>query len=254
MLRLDWPDLLRFVQALLILLRDRKDRVERRLRKCLALAELCRQARFDKVKGGQLTEFLGLMTATLDTEVPADPATLPAPSWIGRILFRQAAAIYTRKDHGPSRGPVMRTRLGLLHAATRFALGKGPVPRLHAWLPETTFEQLEQPVGPLSEEAELILERYYILKVGSLQFCGPAYFGLPFWEGLEALAVTLPVLLWVARAYGNLPGGEGIIKALSIVDDHFGFNRVLASRRQRLSFRILARRQELPRLIAWYSR
>jgi hypothetical protein len=44
------------------------------------------------------------------------------------------------------------------------------------------------------------------------------------------------------------------MRALSIVDDHFGFNRVLASQRQRLSFRILARLGELPRLIAWYSR
>jgi lysine-N-methylase len=253
-LRMDWPDLLCFVQALLILLRNRNDRVERRLRKCLALAQLCRRSRFDKLTGARLTEFLGLMTSTLDTEVPADPATLPPPSWIGRVLFRQAAAIFTRKDHGPTRGPAMRTRLGLLHAATRFAWGKGLVPRLHAWIPETTFEKLEQPVGPLSEETEQILERYYLLKVGSLQFCGPAYFGLPFWEGLEALALTLPVLLWVARAFGNQPSGEGIIKALSIVDDHFGFNRVLAFSRQRICFRILVRMDELPRLIAWYSR
>ena len=47
---------------------------------------------------------------------------------------------------------------------------------------------------------------------------------------------------------------QAIIKALSIVDDHFGFNRVLATLRQRMSFQILARRGELPRLIAWYSR
>src|SRR5262249_23996028 len=155
-------------------------------------------------------EFLGLIAMSLDADVPADPSAVPAPSWIGRILFRQAAAVFTRKDHGPSRGPVMRTRLGLLGAAWRFARGTGPVPRLHAWLPETTFEQLGAPTGPLSEEAEHVLERYYVLKVGSLQFCGPAYFGLPFWEGLEALALTLPVMLWVARMYGKQPGAEGI--------------------------------------------
>jgi hypothetical protein len=38
------------------------------------------------------------------------------------------------------------------------------------------------------------------------------------------------------------------------VDDHFGFNRALASRRQWISFRILAGTRELERLIAWYSR
>ena len=43
-------------------------------------------------------------------------------------------------------------------------------------------------------------------------------------------------------------------RALSIVDDHFGFNRVLGTLRQRLSFKILARRGEISRLVAWYSR
>jgi hypothetical protein len=77
---------------------------------------------------------------------------------------------------------------------------------------------------------------------------------LPFWEGFEGLAVTLPVILWVSRAFAKLPPAEAVTRALSIVDDHFGFNRVLATLRQRLSFWILARRGELARLIAWYSR
>jgi lysine-N-methylase len=101
---------------------------------------------------------------------------------------------------------------------------------------------------------EEILGRYYALKVGSVQFCGPAYFGLSFWEGFEALAATLPVLLWVTRAFDKLPPADAVTRALSIVDDHFGFNRVLGTRRQRLSFHILASRGELTRLIAWYSR
>jgi len=43
---------------------------------------------------------------------------------------------------------------------------------MHHWLPETTFEQLEQPIGPLDPLAEQALERYYTIKVGSMQFCG----------------------------------------------------------------------------------
>src|SRR5205807_1923502 len=90
--RVDWPDLLRFVQALLATVRHRGDRVERRLRKCLALARLCRQARFDKVSEGRLTEFLRVLGSALDGEAPADPAAVPPPSWVGRVLFRQALA------------------------------------------------------------------------------------------------------------------------------------------------------------------
>jgi lysine-N-methylase len=252
--RVAWPDLLRFVEALRTILSNRKDRVERRLRKCLALANLCRQARFDKLQGDRLAEFLQLIAAGLDDQAPADPAAVPPPSWVGRVLFRQAAALYTRKDHGPNRGLAMHGRLGLLMAAGCFVRGTGEVPAMHGWMPETTFERIEEPIGPLPEAAEHILERYYLIKVGSLQFCGAANFGLPLWEGLESLALTYPVLLWVTRAFGGLPRAEAVTRALSIVDDHFGFNRVLATLRQRLSFRILASTGELTRLIAWYSR
>jgi hypothetical protein len=51
-----------------------------------------------------------------------------------------------------------------------------------------------------------------------------------------------------------VPREEAAVRALSIIDDHFGFNPLLASRRMRLGFQILARRGELSRLIAWYSR
>ena len=47
----------------------REDRVERRLRKCLALAALCRAAKFDKVSGKRLEEFLGILISALDDEV-----------------------------------------------------------------------------------------------------------------------------------------------------------------------------------------
>jgi lysine-N-methylase len=125
---------------------------------------------------------------------------------------------------------------------------------MHGRLPETTFDELEVPRGPLPAAAEEVLERYYTIKVGSLQFCGAASFGLPLWEGLEALAVTFPVILYVSRMWRDVPRESAITEALTVVDDHVGFNRVLATVRQRLSFRILARGGELARLIAWYSR
>ena len=125
---------------------------------------------------------------------------------------------------------------------------------MHNGLPETTFEDVEKPRGPLPLEVEHILERYYTLKVGSLQFCGAASFGMPFWEGFELLALTYPIVLWVARMYRDGSREEAVQKALSVVDDHFGFNRILATFRQRAAFRVLARQGELAKLIAWYSR
>src|SRR5262249_32940712 len=151
------------------------------------------------------------LSSASQAETPANPMTAPPPGWIGRVLFRQAAALFTRKDHGPNRGLAAQGRLALLGAAVRFARGRGPVPRMHRRLPETTFEEVEQPRGPLPAEAEEVLERYYTIKVGSLQFCGSASFGLPFWEGFETLALTLPLVLFAARMYKEGPREEAVM-------------------------------------------
>ena len=252
--RVAWADVLRFDQMLVQLMRDQNDRVERRIRKCVALAELCRQARFDQVSGSRLGEFLSMMRISLDAEVPVDPASVPPPRWIGKLLFRQAAALFTRKDHGPSRGEAQRGRMALLAAAWSFARGSGAVPRLHAKMATTTFAEIETTTVTLSPEAEQILERYYVIKLESMQFCGAAQFGIPFWEGLDLLCLTFPVVLWCVRALHELPSEEAVCQALTVVDDHFGFNRILSSRRQRVGFNILSRTGELTKLIAWYGR
>jgi lysine-N-methylase len=254
-LRVAWPELLRFVKPLLSLLRDRSDPIERRMRKCLAFANVCREAKdITQLEGDKLRELLDVLQSFAGGAVPVEPLSVPPPTWVGRVLFRQAVAVYTRKHHGPNRGPDIRSRTALMRAMWRFARGSGRIPRMHAWIPETTFDAVEQPAGPLSPQAEEILERYYTIKVGSMQFCGAASFDMSFLEGLEHLALTLPILLWVTRALRPLPSEEAVTKALSIVDDHFGFNRVLGTLAQRLGFKILSRRGEIASLIAWYSR
>src|SRR5262249_16009851 len=150
-----------------------------RLRKCLHFGREVRELRLNDVDAARRPELFEVMKGVADAETPANLLSLPKPGWTGRILFRQAAALFTRKDHGPNRGPDMRGRLWLLGAAVRFARGTGRVPRMHGTIPEATFAQAEEPRGPLPEAAERLLERYYLMKVGSLQFCGPAMFGMP---------------------------------------------------------------------------
>ncbi|MGL4554500.1 MAG: YkgJ family cysteine cluster protein, partial [Gemmataceae bacterium] len=250
--RLDWPDTLRLVDALLAIVRRPKEPVELRLRKCLHLTNAMRQAKLGDVSGGRLTELLRLLTTAADQEVPGEPTQLARPTWGARILFRQAAALFTRKDHGPYRGEGLSGPFARLYAAWRFARGVGAIPRLHKRLPQATFEDAEVPRGPLPADAEAVLARYYAVKVSSLQFCGGASFGMPFWRGFELLALTLPLVLWASRLYKDVSREKAVTDSLTVIDDHFGFNRVLASFRQQLSLSILS--GELPRLIAWYSR
>lgn len=250
--KVSWDDLLHFAAALSALVTQPGVSFERRLRKCLALAQLCRQAKFDKVTGERLSEFLEILASALDGEIETSPAP---PSGIGRVLFRQMLALYVRKDTGQHAGIARRGRWALLGAALRFARGSGSVPRVNALLPETTFEKLEEPFGELSKEAERLFERYYQVKIESLQFAGRTNFNFQFWEGFEALALVYPATMWLARAFApTMPKDDAVRLALRVVDDSFGFHPMLGTARQQLTLKILSFRGETARLIAWYGR
>lgn len=251
----DWPDLHRFARAVTGLVAA-DGPIEKNLRTVLALAAVCRRAKFETVTGAKLNEFLGLITPAVAEEVPA-AAAVPRPGWVGRTVFRQVVALYARKDIGHDKGEMARRGvLARAAAAWRFARGTGRVPKLHGLIPETTFAAAEEPAGPLSAESERLLTRYYRVKTESLQFCGPANFRMGFWDGLDALVLTFPAVMWLSRvlAAGGRPRDEAVHLALRIVDDNFGFNPLLGAARQVWSLRLLDAKGELPKLVAWYTR
>jgi lysine-N-methylase len=249
-----WSDVVLFLKAFRAIVGDERRPLDWRLRKCAAVIDLCREARFDTVTGDRLKEFLDVVGEGVNPEVPAKPEAVAPPGWVGRILFRQLVSVYARKDSGPNRGIARRGRLALLWAAWKFAAGKGRVPRVHGQMPETSFERVEAPAGPLPEASARLLARYFQVKIESGQFFGPTNFGRYFWDGLESLLLTFPAVLWLARTMHDRSREEAVALALRIVDDNFGFNPLLGSRRQLRAARILARRGEIARLIAWYSR
>lgn len=253
----EWPDLLQFLKSILELVSDTKHPLERRLRQVCALADVCKKSRFDAVTGSRLAEFLQVMLAVVRDEVPADPFALRKPSWIGRMLFRQYLAIYSRKDRGRTPGVASTGRIVRLRAAWRFAMGTGRVPRLHGLMPHTTFAAIEQPGFALPAESEMLLQRYFLVKLQSLQFFGAANFGRAFWDGLDSLLLTFPVMMWLARVFaadGTRSPADAISLASQVMDDHFGFNPLLGGYRQNWANRTIAERGDIPKFIAWYSR
>ncbi len=249
-----WDELLRFNAAVLAILDESRFPLERRLRHISALAEVCKKSRFDAVQGVRLKEFLDVMTAATEDEAP-DAAKVPAPSWIGRMLFRQMTALYSRKDNGPDAGIASRSRWVRIRSAWRFARGRGEIPKLHGKIPTATFADVEQPAGPLPAETEALLLRYYRVKVESLQFCGPTNFHRPYWEGLDSLLLTFPAILWLTRVFARGPFDRvsAAKLALRLVDDSFGFNKLLDAGRQAWAIRTLAERGEVAKLIARYA-
>lgn len=264
---LSWPDVERIVRAADRLLADGNFPLEQRWRQVLYLVALLRTARFDgggdprkAVVGRRLGELLEVLSGAARDETPL-AGHLPPPGRKGRVLFRSLLAAYVRKDSGPEQGRVQQTVWGRLRAAWRFARGRGRIPRLHACLPEgARFEEAEEAWPPentlQADDALALLERWSRVKLLSLQFCGPGNFGLDMWEGLESLAAAGAAILWLSRllyAYGQ-PLPEAMVRAVRTVDDNFGFSPLLSVGRQRRVLRLLRQDDELPRLIAWYSR
>ncbi len=252
--QLPWADVCRIVQVLAEIVQDRSDRLERRLRKCLAVARVGAKTQWENVRGEKVTKFLRAVRGGVDADVPRDPADLPAPDRLfGKSLFRVLLAIYARRDHNVYRASAIGRRLSRVLAGWRFARGRGRVPRVNEFLPETSFDAVERLTG-IPPEVDETLERYYVVKLNSVQFCGPSNFDLPFWAGLDSLVLTLPMILWLARAFTDVTPVKAVEQAIQIVDDHFGGNPMLGFPHIQYLMRTMAERGEIEKLVARYSR
>jgi lysine-N-methylase len=259
-----WADVGRIAAAVSRMLADESDPFERRWRKVLFLVSMLRKAAFDgggdkkkAVTGERFSEMLSVLGAAADDEVEKSAAEVAKPGWAGRTVFRQLIAVYARKDHGAEKGPALSGPVSRFWSAVRFASGRGRVPKLHTALPDAaTFATSDVPLPALSDTAVSLLARWHRVKVESLQFCGPTNFGLGVWEGLESLALTYPVAMWLARVLvaGGQSADAAVTRAVRMADDNFGFNPLLGAARQKFALRLLANRGDLPRLVAWYGR
>jgi len=257
--RLDWPDTLKIVGALENLAGAANGTVIHRLLRGLRLVGLLGQARFDKIRGARLDEFLEIIGEAAAADVPDDLAAIPEPSRAGRLQFRLLCAQYARRDMAGMRNSRWMIRWRLFLAAVLFARGKGLIPRIQEDFEAVPFVELERDFGPLSAESDEILTRYLRVKLKGMHFCGPAYYNAPLVEGFQSLALVVPAVLWIARW---LAAGRGqtqlatadVAQALSIADHHHGYSPAFGQRNFRGRVRLLALVDDIAKLAAWYSR
>lgn len=249
----DWDRFRLALDCVLGLVNSFPNDIRKGLGAALVWGRHMRDSKLNSLDNTGFSEILRVFADFARIEVAADPSETTKPGWVARMLFRQLAAVYTRKDHGPKRGIARRGPLTRLGAILRFSWGKGSVPRLHAWMPDGSFADGEKPSTPLSELEQDDLKRYYSIKLISGQFCGRANHGFSMVDGLEALALTLPIILWIRRLGKTSESRGTLLKAMSIVDDHFGYNKMLATPAYRLMTKILGSRGEIAKLIYWYG-
>ncbi len=256
--QLGWPDFLKFVDRLDETFAQPGLSTLRKILQALFWMHLVGEATFVKVQGDRLRELLDIITTTAVQEVPTDLGEFDPPSRTGMMPFRLLVAQYARKDTTASSESGWRGRWRMLRAATRFAKGRGTTPVLQGEFREVPFEAMDRSFGPLPEEADEILTRYFRVKIQSLHFCGPAYYDVPLVEGFHSLILVYPAVLWIARWLAASDDRENwtvndISRALAIADHHHGFSPLFGSGPFRRRIRILNRLGDIPKLCVAYS-
>lgn len=254
----DWPDFHRFTTAIDDILAESDQPFWKRLVALLGMMDVLEQARFDKLTGAKLEEFLEIVSEGVCQEVPENIEALDPPSAIGRTQFRLLAGQYARKDTYASADGSLRGRWGLLRSALRLTRGRGLTPSLQAALKEVPFESLEQPRG-FPQESHELFERYFRIKVQGLSFCGAAYYQVPLVEGFRSLALVYPAVLWIARWLAASRGesglsAAGVADALAIADHHHGYSPAFGTWGFRKRVQTMAKLGDIPKLCTWYTR
>ncbi len=258
--RLAWPALMQAVDVLDGLLAADDVCVLIRLLRVLYWVGLIEQSRFDKLDGERLSEFWELIAAAA-TEAfsPATPVeNIAPPSRVGRSQFRLLAGQSARKDTYVSERS-LSARWRLLQMALALTRGRGTLPPVQECFRAITFEKLEQPFGSLPAEAEELLTRYFRVKVQGMHFCGRAYYGVPFVEGVYSLVLVYPVVLWIARWLAASDERtsltkDDIVKAITIADHNHGYSPAFGTWGFRRRVRNLAQLGDIAKLCAWYGR
>jgi lysine-N-methylase len=230
-----------------------------KIRRALGWLKIVETARFEKVQGARLKEFLDLIreasAAELDSSQDENPRE---PSRTGRLHFRMLVAQYARKDTASDVKSGWKGRWRLLKAALRFARGKGKIPVLQSEFREVPFADVESFSRELPPEAEELFTRYFRVKIQGLHFCGPAFYEVPLAKGFQSLALMYPVVIWLARW---LAVGEGVdrlsldhlSRALAIADHHHGYSPALGTRTARHRIKQLSQLNDVSKLCAWYG-
>ena len=255
--QLDWPDTLKIVNALHELVtQDDEVGVIERVYRALFVVGLVDQAQFELIRGARMGDFLEIISeAALLEELP-EPAQ---PVGVMQMQFRLLVAHYARKDTVADLDAGFAGRWRLFRAATKFASGRGTAVPLQDCFQEVSFETMEQSFGDFSDEFDEILTRYLSVKLQGMHFCGPAYYDIPLVEGFRSLALVISAMCWIAKWLAASDGRstwttEDLSKAMAIADHHHGYSPIFGSGGFRRRVNMLAKTDDLLRILLWYAR
>jgi lysine-N-methylase len=251
---LEWPDFLRFVRWLEATFSQENVPVAVKLLRALQWLDSVERGHLDQIAGESADEILEALVRRAGEKVPALPSVAEKPSRFGRLFLRLLVLDHARATTVADRAVGSSHRWKLLAASFSFAMASGQTPALREELKTVPFAEIERPFGPLPADAEALLDRYFRVKVQSLQFCGRGFHDCSLIEGFRNLALLYPIILWLARWLAvshdreNLLAAD-VMSAISMADHQYGFTPYVSWRT-----RLLQQRGDIVRLCGWYAR
>jgi len=220
------------------------------------LAQGIGAASFSEVRGERITELVDLLVSALPDELlhlPVDP-----PGRGQRKQLRQAvfARIEDPRFTDDESRPTLGAKLDQWRRSRRFARGRGSIPGLaRGWsIPEDFESVAAMPKVPGSEAVTDLVVRWLRSTVRGGRAWGSGYYGWSIADGVQALALNLACVGWLARAHAAGVGEEVVTldsvgEALGRIDRASGRAVWLGSMGERLRLRYLATDDGLRRLV-----
>jgi lysine-N-methylase len=223
----------------------------------LEFIKLLDQATFDKIQGARMQELCELLAMDIEARVGITTSAEPIVSKLGKTHFLLFVGQYVKKENWQTAAAGWGYRWKSMLAMWKISSNKGDLPEINPEFRSVPFAAIEEPFQGLPKESVELLERYYRIKVQSLHFTGPAFYGMNLVDGYTALLLVYPIVVYLARWKAAAEGRktlrpDDVELALRTVDHHHGYSSALDGILVRNRFRYLLK-YDLASLISHYS-
>ncbi len=250
-----WQFVLRTADVLERLMCDERYPPVRRVVHAIHFCDLLDQCRLGSLSREKFAALISMLEQGADADAPRLFERRPPPRRIAALLFRQIALEYLRLHPRMVVESSWVERWRVIRAATAFARGKGQLPFLHKCFPQTTFEALEEPLGPLPLPALRPLTAYLEAAAASRQYLLLCRYGWSLVDAFRAVALGSALAMWMLRLVcaDHSPTTEDMIDVVGALDRASGYGPLVGAR-HRWRIGSLARIGQIAPLVAWYAR
>lgn len=253
--RRPWRDVLRVAETLERLMLDARYPPVRRLMHGLAFCSLLESCRLRRLDSAGLGELVDTLEAGATAEAGPWFQDRQPPRWSSSLLFRGIALDYLRLHPRLILTGTLGERFRMARGMLAIAVGRGRIPSLGPGFPGASLSSLDHPLGVLLPAVLAPLNDYFEAAAASKQY---AILGRSRWalsESFRALALTYPVALWMLRfcCQGRPPAPDDMVGVIGAIE-RGQLYQPMCGTAHRARLAVLARRDQLQRLVAWYAR